>query len=336
MITTPNTLQVIFKRKEFTIQPNSLTESKQEFTDNEKNILSYVLNQLRRDVLDTWQEGQNLEYLIPVSELTDKNHTRVMATAKSMMHKRIITYDNPEGVIIDGVTIYFQGYVPFPNVEYIKIGNQSFIQLIMLANVVPYFIYLSKQYTRYSLDTILSMQSVYSQRIYEILMMNVGRKQMQFTYTFEKLKFILNCPDSYTFSEIRKRALEPAQKELKEKADIYFTFKETLKVGKRVDELTFYIKTKKDAALDALSDEAVEFDKSTPLEKRDHVLRMLNNYKFSKAQQNDIMSDPKKWSVFMQLDAEIFHGLRTDIENPTAYIAKSLGFDKVSAKTKSK
>lgn len=330
MIHVP-TFAIEYARKEHNYQPNIITESRQEFSESEKRIVSFVINQLRKEVVFDWK-GQNLEFLIPVSELTEKNHDRIKEAAASLGKKNIIQ-DFGKGKIEGDKEVYLRTITPFPMIEYYKIGKQSFIRTTMLSNVVPYFIDLGKHYTRYSLEIILSLKSTYSQRFYEIVMMFVGRKQRTFKYSIEQLKFMFDCPESYSFDEIKKRALKPAQKELLDKANLIFEFMPSKKEGKKIIELEFTIKTKLETALDAMVQEADNFQKGTPLEKRDYTMRLLNNYKFSRIQQDEILSDPNKWAIFMQIDSEIFNGVRT-VENPTAYIAKSLGFDKKIKKSK--
>lgn len=326
---TKPTIAIEFARKEHNYQPNLITESRQAFSESEKRIVSFVINQLRKEVILDWK-GQNLEFLIPVSELTEKNHDRIKEAAASLGKKSIIQ-DFGKGKKEGEKEVYLRSITPFPFIEYYKIGKQSYIRVTMLSNVVPYFIDLGKHYTRYSLEIILSLKSTYSQRFYEIIMMYVGRKQRCFTYTIDQLKFMFDCPDSYTFDDIKNRALKPAQKELLSKANLIFDFTPSKKEGKKIIELEFSIKTKLEIAIDAMIHEADLFHQGTPLEKRDYTLRLLNNYKFTRIQQDDILSDPKKWGIFMQLDSEIFNGVRT-VENPTAYIAKSLGFDKTIKK----
>ena len=330
----PSTISNIinYSRKEHNYQPNLITESRQEFSDVEKKIVSLVINQLRKDVALNWN-GNNLEFLIPVSDLTEKKHERIKAAVESIMTKRIIRDYNAIGGDDGKLEVYFDGFIPFPRVKYYKSGKNAFIRLTMLSDVVPLFIELGKQYTRYSLEIILSLKSVYSQRFYEILMMYVGRNQRSFTYHIEALKFMFDCPDTYTFKEIKRWALIPAQKELEEKAGIIFTFEPSKKEGKRILELSFTVKSKTELALEAMASEANEYHQGTPLEKRDYLMRLLNNYKFSRSQQDEIIADQQKWATFMQIDSEIFNGLRT-VENPTAYIAKSLGFDKTTKKLK--
>ncbi len=325
-----NGLTVEFSPKEHNYQPNLITESKQEFSENEKRIVSLIINQLRKDVVLDWK-GQNLEFLIPVAELTDKNHDRIRESVETLITKRIIQDFGKKGKKDGEKEVYYRAFIPFPKIEYYKIAKNSYIRVGMLSDVVPLFIDLGKHYTRYSLEIILTLKSVYSQRLYEIIMMYIGRNQRSFKYTVEKLKFMFDCPASYTYNEIRKRALRPAQIELLEKANLIFEFTPSKKEGKKIIELQFSVKSKIDLAFEAMTEEAETFHKGTPLEKRDYTLRLLNNYKFTRKQQDEILAEPEKWAIFMQIDSEIYNRIRS-IDNPTAYIAKSLGFGKSKEK----
>ncbi len=319
---------IAFSKRPDNYQPNPITESRQEFSEIEKKIVVNVINQLG-NVAKTWN-GHNIHFVIPFTELTDTNHVKVKKAAESIITKRITLVDKVSSSSDD---TYYHLIVPFTEVLLRKINGKDFLEVVMNSSVVPFFIELGKHFTKYSIDIMLSLGSIYAQRMYEIIMLHVGRKQRKFNYSVDKLKFMFNCPESYTFNEIRRWALDTSQKELKEKAGIVFTYQASKKEGKRIVELLFEVKSELELALDAISNESETFKQATPMEQKDYIMRLLNNYSFSRQQQIDIMSNPEKWSVFLKIDSEIFNGLRKDVDNPTAYIAKSLGFN---VKTKKK
>lgn len=76
----------------------------------------------------------------------------------------------------------------------------------------------------------------------------------------------------------------------------------------------------------ALGCERESFQKASRLQQIDYTTRLLNNYRFSHSQQQNILSDHEKFNKFMQLDREIAHGIRPDVLDPTAYIAASPGW----------
>ncbi|MCU0323643.1 MAG: replication initiation protein [Spirosomaceae bacterium] len=319
---------ISFSRKSDNYQPNPITESRQEFSEIEKKIVVYVINQLGQVAKD-WK-GQNISFPIPFTELTGTNHAKIKKTAESIITKRITLLDKVSSS--DNET-YYHLIIPFTEVLLRKINGKDYLQVVMNSSVVPFFIELGKHFTKYSLDIMLSLGSIYAQRMYEIIMLHVGRKQRKFNYTVEKLKFMFNCPESYTYNEVRRWALDVAQKELREKANIIFTYEPSKKEGKRIVELQFYVKTELEISLEAIANEAEQFERGTPIQQRDCIMRLLNNYSFTREQQTIIMGDKEKWAIFLKIDSEIYNGVRKDIDNPTAYIAKSLGFN-VSAKKK--
>lgn len=313
---------IAFSKRPDNYQPNPITESRQEFSEIEKKIVVSVINQLG-NAAKTWN-GHNIHFVIPFTELTDTNHVKVKKAAESIITKRITLVDKVSSSSDD---TYYHLIVPFTEVLLRKINGKDFLEVVMNSSVVPFFIELGKHFTKYSIDIMLSLGSIYAQRMYEIIMLHVGRKQRKFNYSVDKLKFMFNCPESYTFNEIRRWALDTSQKELKEKAGIIFTYQASKKEGKRIVELLFEVKSELELALDAISTESETFKQATPMEQKDYIMRLLNNYSFTRQQQTEIMSNPEKWSVFLKIDSEIFNGLRKDVDNPTAYIAKSLGFN---------
>ena len=106
--------------------------------------------------------------------------------------------------------------------------------------MVPHFAELGQRYTKYDIDVMLSLSSVYAQRIFEIVSMYQNRRQLQFTYEVEQLMMILNCPKAYSFYDFKKNALMVAQRELEQKADILLEWKPSKKEGKRIVETHFF------------------------------------------------------------------------------------------------
>jgi plasmid replication initiation protein len=321
---TPIESVVTYVKRQDNYQPNPITESRQEFSEVEKRIVVNVINQLGH-VAKNWN-GRNIHFVIPFTELTETNHTKIKKAAETIITKKITVIDKTSQQVEANDT-YYHLMIPFTEVLLRKINGKDYLQVVMNSSIVPSFIDLGRHFTKYSIDIMLSLGSVYTQRMYEIIMLYLGRRQFKFNYTVEALKFMFNCPENYTYNEVRRWALEISQKELQEKAGIQFSFEPSKKDGKKVIELLFTIKSKAEVALESMVSEAEGFHRATPREQKDYIMRLLNNYSFTKQQQTDIMTDPEKWAVFLKIDSEIFNGLRSDVENPTAYIAKSLGFN---------
>ncbi|MFD2936169.1 replication initiation protein [Spirosoma flavum] len=318
-------LQIAFELRPNNYQPNVITESRQEFTEMEKKIVVLAINQLRH-VAKSWEEGKNINLLIPYAELTDNHHDKISTAASSLNTKRIMHQDfsNPESPEFDFV-------VPFPRVRSLKHNGKRYLELMMLSAVIPSFIELGKRYTSYDLKLMLSLSSVYAQRMYEIIMMFYGRGQKIFTYEVSKLRTALNYPPDHDYYDFKRKAMLVAQQEMQQKIGMHFEFTPSRKEGKAVVELRFEVKSAKD-----LIEDDIDIDMSIAKTMQPHEIsavarNLVHDYKFTKKQQSQILEDSTLMQTFIRLHTEIHHGKR-EVKNPTAYIAQSLGFGKVIPK----
>lgn len=300
---------LIYKKRKNNYQSNIVTKSKHQFSLQEQKIVAFVINQI--DHTES-PNGSNLLFEIPLTELSKHMiHKDIKKTAQSLLNKQIWSEDGES----------FQGIVPFPSVKYD--APRGLLCIKMFDEIVPYFIHLGKEYTKYPLDVFLSFDSVYSQRFYQILMMFLGRKQNKFIFYIDKLQSNLNC-DYPNFKDLRRRVLDVAQKEIEEKANIIFTYTPTKKTGKKIIELEFCIKSSLDLALDSVENEAKTFFQHSPSERNTYIKNLLVAYKFPIKLQQQITENPEALAHFMQLESEIANGMRKNINNVAAYIAKSM------------
>ncbi len=318
-------LHIAFELRQNNYQPNAITESKQEFTEMEKKIVVLAINQLRH-VAKAWRPGQNITLLIPYAQLTDHHHSKISAAANSLNSKRIISQDfsNPN-------EIEFDYMVPFPRVRSVKLAGKRHLELLMLADVVPAFVELGKRYTSYNIKLMLSLSSVYAQRMYEIIMMFYGRGQTVFTYEVAKLRTALNYPEGHDYFDFKRKAIIVAQQEMQQKVGLYFEFAPSRKVGKSITELRFEVKSAQDLIHEDIEADRLAIQTMQPHEIAALARSLILNYKFTKKQQNLILMDLTLMDGFIRLHTEIHHGKRV-VKNPTAYIAQSLGFGKTSPK----
>jgi plasmid replication initiation protein len=103
----------------------------------------------------------------------------------------------------------------------------------------PYLLGLSERFTLYLITIFLRLRSKYSTQIYELLKMreDLGKVEMP----VERFRGFLGLEDKYPkFFNLKSRVIEQARTELKEKADIYFTYKVKRK-GQKPVKLLFFI-----------------------------------------------------------------------------------------------
>jgi len=318
-ISTPS-----FEKRQTNYQPNIFTESRQEFTELEKKIVVLVINQIGHMALKQQiVPGANVLFQIPFTELTKARYDQISAAADTLQLKRL-KYRNDK-------TKKFDYIVPFPRVRSELVDGKRVVELTMFADVVPHFAELGQRYTKYECDVMLSLSSVYAQRMFEIVSMYSNRGQKQFVYSVAELRDILNCPDSYRYVDFKINALELAKRELQQKAGITLDWIPSRKEGKKIIELTFFIKTAHQLAIEGVKQDQLVVNNMSINEAVATSWQLMKAYKLKDWQKDLIASERELLEIFYRVDSELANGLRNNIKNPTAYLVKSLGIDQVKA-----
>lgn len=131
-------------------------------------------------------------------------------------------------------------------------------------DMMPFLLELTKKdkfYTHYQLKYILPMKSQYAIRLYEILK-SYQRNNIEWFFDIDKIKKQLNCENYKNFYDFRRWVIEPAVAEINEFTDIKIAW-DTVKEGRRVARVVFYMAGKKKYALletDRAIDEALDGD----------------------------------------------------------------------------
>lgn len=112
----------------------------------------------------------------------------------------------------------------------------------------PFLLELKEKFTLYLITVFLRLRSKYSTQIYELLKMRQGIYRLHMTV--EEFRHSLGLENKYErFWQLKQRVLEQAQKELREKADIYFTYN-VLRKGNSPEAIEFYIHENKSVVQD--------------------------------------------------------------------------------------
>lgn len=121
--------------------------------------------------------------------------------------------------------------------------DEGFIELSFTPEVYPHLNALKSQYTTYKLKNAASLKSVYSWRLFEFGQSWVEHCKAGKTVriTLENLRHVLEWPESYKWNDAKKRALDPAIKEIAnfDHLDIEYTIE---KKGRSVHALVFVFK----------------------------------------------------------------------------------------------
>jgi plasmid replication initiation protein len=193
------------------------------------------------------------DYKMPLNELLDfmsierYNWKKLERTLDKLQVKQIVL--NSTNQIIEKVTF----------LSYFKIDREEDTVLFRFDKTMkPLLLNLKNKFTQVDLKGILNFESSYTIRFYEIIKKYIGLqsnhkdKNYIFTYELEELKEIMvgdyDCnlgkivyPKSYKrYNDFKRKVLLVAQKELKEKSNLYFEFEEQ-KTKRAVSHIKFTI-----------------------------------------------------------------------------------------------
>lgn len=118
--------------------------------------------------------------------------------------------------------------------------DEGFIELSFTPEIYPHLNALKNQYTTYKLKNAASLKSVYSWRLFEFSQSWIEHCKTGKTVrvTVENLRHILEWPESYKWNDAKKRALDPAIKEIAQFNHFDVTYK-VEKKGRSVHALEF-------------------------------------------------------------------------------------------------
>jgi len=119
----------------------------------------------------------------------------------------------------------------------------GYVDVAFSPNLKPFLLHLKERFTSYRLENVIQLRSTYSIRIYELLKQyqNIGRRAV----TIELLRKMLGIDSNEykTYNNLKRKVLMVAHKEINEKTDIAFEFREK-KLGRKVNEIEFVINRK--------------------------------------------------------------------------------------------
>ena len=154
------------------------------------------------------------------------------------------------------------------------------VYTVQFSSKMKPFLLKLKPYTKGYLSDIFKLESTYSKKLY--LLCAQWRTAGSFKIKVDKLMEELGIKEGSTYStygEFKRKVLKTAEKNMLEKSSIYFEYKEK-KIGARVDEITFIIKTNRTRKEEEpklfeleLSDTQKELNKYVGFKIEGHIIR---------------------------------------------------------------
>jgi len=226
-------------------QANKLVYSSYEMTLNEKRLLMLVICKLSMNIDVFPQMYVKVSDLKQYLEIEGTSlHTDLKATCLRLL-KRIVEIENDNG-----------DWIAHQWVSRCKITKGTGVLEIELhKDLKPYLLQLRKHYQSISFEHIARIHKSHAVRLFEILWHKRNEKGFacnQIKIGVEELRKMLAIGKRYPrFSELNRRVIEPAQKELKKSTPIGFTFKVD-KMARTPVSITFTVFDNNDYKADKL------------------------------------------------------------------------------------
>jgi len=229
----------IKSRREFNVvKANELIQnSRFNLSVQEQKIILYLISKIKPDDNELKDQLFNIKEFCQICGIDDnngKNYRDLKQTIQNL-------HDKSLWINIDEKTEILFSWISSAAIE----KDDGNIEISLNQKMKPYFLQLREKFTQYELIYTLGMKSQYSIRIYELLKSyeNMHRK----IFNIDELKRKLMCEkESYiNFNNFKVKVLNIALKEINKLTDIFIEF-ETIKKGKKITQIEFIIKSKKE------------------------------------------------------------------------------------------
>ena len=205
-------------KKQLIFQDNAITTARYSMSALEKNIMYMVMAQLgKNDPVDRY-------YKIVARDLMERTSKEIryaeFKEATSRLREREIT------ILRDNGNVLQIGLIS--SAEYIQ--GAGVIEIGLDPKIRPYIFELKENFTSFELNMVLSLNSKFSKRLYEMLAQfrSTGVLRVSVLELKERLKLIdtKTGEEQYEkWSAFEKYVLKVAQKELEKHTDIIFDYK---------------------------------------------------------------------------------------------------------------
>jgi len=173
------------------------------------------------------------EYALIAASLDEKTAYRDLQQAAKRLYERQLHY---RVVTPKGKKEVFFRWVESATYHH----GEGWVEIVLTTAIIPHLTELSVRFTKYRLEQACGLRSVYSWRLLEYLTSwkEKGSDKGARTVDLDRFRTIMEIPESYKWSNIRQKVIEPAVKELAAK-DNWIIHWQAVKKGRAVTSITF-------------------------------------------------------------------------------------------------
>ena len=215
---------------EFVKVHNELVRSKINISNvDASRILANLIACVRHDDIEF-----NKTYRISAKDFLSDQGGKSYTNIKSMCRELAKATAEIEESDPDDSHPYLRLYTFFSSITYRK----GIIEARFNSDMKPLLLDLKRCFTQYNLLEYLTLPSIYSQRLFEIL--KSWSNSQEVTLSVSELNCLLNTPESFRkdFAAFRRFVLQKAYKDIHEKTSLKYEW-EPVKIGRSVEKIRF-------------------------------------------------------------------------------------------------
>jgi plasmid replication initiation protein len=220
-------------------KPNHISTARFTLSTIEYNIIYFIIDELTKSQsYDVNLEYFEKEIVIELKKIDkNNNYQRIKNSIKTLASKQVEYHINIPGgngkseQVQENVTSLISG------IKYVR--NSQYISFIVPSQACRFFCYLGGGFTSIQKTIAIGLSSIYSKALYELCCR--WKDKGGYCCNIEDLKVYLSIENKYNqIAHFRQRVLDDSINELKEKADLFFSYT-LIKSNKKYDKISIKI-----------------------------------------------------------------------------------------------
>lgn len=230
-----NTYPMVYNKEHYTVMANDIIKGKQDMTLQEARIVRMLVTQVVK------QDKDLKTYTCRISDLA-----KFLGIPSQNMYRDIrdICDKLMQSVVRIGTGNPKEPWEIIQWMQQAKYDGNGNLTLELSNKIKPYVVALDKWFTQYQLGDILSMQSFYSIRLYELIKCQDGITRTEkdcHKFDIDYLRQYFCCEKKYKkIIDFKKNVIELAVREINDKSDIRLDI-EYIKTGRAITAILFSV-----------------------------------------------------------------------------------------------
>lgn len=225
-----------YNKNYYSVMANKIIRGKQKMTIYEAKLIRILISQIKKDDENFRMYRTDIKNLAEFLGTDRKNIQREIRNVCKNLMRQIVEIENGK----DWEILHWVSYAKYDS-------ETGTIMLMLSEEIAPYVLALKERFTRYQTKNILTMQSFYAIRLYELLQMRIGmdkKKTMMYQFGISELRTILECEKKFKqIGEFKRFVLDIAIKEISDMTEYKCTY-ECNKTGRIITDIVFYLELK--------------------------------------------------------------------------------------------